>query len=125
LSPTRNAAQSLSCRTSFTRINELLQETGFSEVAVDKQLSFLIHQQADFKSKLGAIQEFNKLKARIQSKLDVTTGGKPIPILGYVSKDNSNRQNNEDDKTSTGNTGGDVGQQDNLNPSVLDSLSTN
>lgn len=67
----------------FTRINEILEETGFSEVAVDKQLSFLIAQQADFTAKLGAIREFNKLKKRITDKLDLTSKGQPIKMVSY------------------------------------------
>lgn len=59
----------------FTRINELLEETGFNEVSVDKQLSFLIHQQSDFQAKLGAIKEFNKLKQRIIDKSDTKLSG--------------------------------------------------
>jgi hypothetical protein len=42
------------------RINELLEQGGLNDHFVDKQLSFLIAQHADFKSKLGAIREYNK-----------------------------------------------------------------
>lgn len=70
----------------FTRINKLLEETGFNDADIDKQLSFIIHQQADFASKLGAIKEYNKLKQRITEKMDLTTKGeKIIPILGGIS----------------------------------------
>ena len=58
------------------RINELLEECGFNEVAVDKQLAFLIHQHEDKKTKLGAISEYNKLKKRIVSKLEIKGLGK-------------------------------------------------
>jgi hypothetical protein len=54
----------------YTRINEILEETGFNDVAIDKQLSFLIHQHADFGSKLGAIREYNKLKARVLERIE-------------------------------------------------------
>lgn len=50
------------------RINEILAETGFNDSFVDKQLSFLLTQHADFTSKLGAIREYNKLKKRIEEK---------------------------------------------------------
>lgn len=50
------------------RINDLLEEGGFNDVFVDKQLKFLLTQSADPKVKLGAIQEFNKLKQRIHEK---------------------------------------------------------
>lgn len=47
------------------RINELLDVEGFNEQNVDKQHLFLLNQFADFKSKLGAVKEFNALKKRI------------------------------------------------------------
>lgn len=53
------------------RINELLRMDGFNDANIDKQLLFLITQGADFKSKLGAIKEYNKLKQRITEKLQI------------------------------------------------------
>lgn len=50
------------------RINELLEEQGLNDQNVDKQLLFLINQHADFKSKVAAIREYNKLKGRITEK---------------------------------------------------------
>ena len=84
-----SASQLLSNIKVFTRINELLEETGFNDVAVDKQLSFLIHQQADFNAKMSAIREYNKLKQRITNKTDLTSDGLPIQIVSYeeVKKD--------------------------------------
>lgn len=62
----------------IARINEILNETGFNDVAIDKQLSFLVHQHADFNAKLGAIKEYNKLKQRIVERADLTSGGRPL-----------------------------------------------
>ena len=62
------------------RVNSLLETGGFSNENVDKQHLFLINQHADLRTKLGAIGEYNKLKARIQSKLDLTTNGKDIVL---------------------------------------------
>ena len=45
-------------------INKLL-EVVLNEAHVDKQLAFLITQNADFGAKLGAIREFNTLRKRI------------------------------------------------------------
>jgi len=64
----QSASRLLSNAKIINRINDLLEETGFNDVAIDKQLSFLIHQHADFSSKLGAIKEYNKLKKRIEEK---------------------------------------------------------
>jgi phage terminase small subunit len=56
----------------FNRINEILEETGMNDVAVDKQLSFLIHQHSDFSAKTAAIREYNKLKQRIVDKTELS-----------------------------------------------------
>lgn len=76
----QSASRLLSNVKVFTRINELLEVGGLNDVNVDKQMQFLINQQADFSAKLGAIKEYNKLKKRITDKLDVTSDGKPLPI---------------------------------------------
>ncbi len=52
-------------------INELL-EVVLNEAHVDKQLAFLITQNADFGAKLGAIREFNALRQRITKKFEGT-----------------------------------------------------
>ena len=52
-------------------INELL-DLSLNEAHVDKQLAFLITQNADFGAKLGAIREFNALRKRITQKFEGT-----------------------------------------------------
>jgi hypothetical protein len=59
-------------------INRLLETGGLNDVAVDKQLSFLIAQHTDFGSKVQAIREYNKLKQRIIDRADVTSGGEKL-----------------------------------------------
>lgn len=54
------------------RINELLDNEGLNDSFIDKQLLFLITQNADFSSKVSAIREYNKLKQRIVSKLELS-----------------------------------------------------
>ena len=66
----------------ITKINNLLEIGGLNDVAVDKQLSFLIAQHADFGSKVQAIREYNKLKQRIIDKTDITTGGDKFATTG-------------------------------------------
>ena len=51
-------------------INELLEGIGLNEAHVDKQLAFLITQNADFGAKLGAIKEYNALRQRMTKKLE-------------------------------------------------------
>lgn len=71
----------------YNRINELLQDQGLNEAFADKQLLFLMQQQADFTNKLGALKEFNKLKQRIIDRADVTTKGKPLEFTVISYKD--------------------------------------
>lgn len=76
-----NASNLLRIPKIIARINSLLETGGFNEENVDKQHLFLINQHADLKTKLGAIREFNALKSRIKSKLDLTTNGKEIVFM--------------------------------------------
>lgn len=68
------------------RIDDYFEAGGLNDSFVDKQLEKLITQDADYKAKLGAIREYNALKSRIQKKIDITSGNKPIPILGDLVK---------------------------------------
>lgn len=65
----------------INRINELLETGGFNEQNVDKQHLFLLNQSADMPTKMKAIQEFNKLRKRIDNKLELVI---PKPILSAV-----------------------------------------
>lgn len=76
------------------RISGLLEQLGFNDAFVDKQLAFLITQYADFPTKLNAVREYNKLKGRIIEKslnLNVTL---PKPIYGgsSISKHDSDKK---------------------------------
>ncbi len=73
-----SAAQLLANIKVCERINQLLEEGGLNDQFVDKQLKFLVTQHADYKSKLGAIKEYNALKARVTKKLDVMSGGEKL-----------------------------------------------
>lgn len=68
-----SASEILSNPKVYNRINELLSEYGLNDQNADKQLLFLIDQQSDFKSKLGAIREYNKLKNRIIERVKQET----------------------------------------------------
>jgi hypothetical protein len=54
----------------LSRINELLDLAGLNDQFIDKQLLFVIMQNADMGSKVSAIREYNKLKQRITDKLE-------------------------------------------------------
>lgn len=54
-------------------LDYLLELRSLNDSYVDKQLEFLITQHADFKSKLGAIKEYNALKTRIRREVTLYT----------------------------------------------------
>lgn len=56
----------------LARINELLELRGLNDAFVDKQLEFLVTQNAELPTKLASIKEYNKLKSRILDKSEVT-----------------------------------------------------
>lgn len=58
------ASQLLKNKKILKRINELYEAGGLNDAHVDKQLELLITQNAEYRPKLGAIQEYNKLKKR-------------------------------------------------------------
>ena len=90
----RSSAQRLLTKDDILdRITEIMEKCGFTNVAIDKELAFLIKQNADYKSKLGAIREFNKLKQRIIEKTDLTSGGKVLDsiVIYKPKKDSENR----------------------------------
>ena len=76
-----SASQLLSNIKVCNRINEILEDTGFNDVAIDKQLAFLITQHTDYKSKLGAIKEYNSLKKRITQKIEAEVKVSPYGEL--------------------------------------------
>lgn len=54
----------LTNRDILERINEIYEGRGLNDSFVDKQLEFVITQNAEFNPKVRAIQEYNKLKKR-------------------------------------------------------------
>ncbi|WP_441001298.1 terminase small subunit [Fodinibius sp. SL11] len=65
------------------RINELLDEAGLNDNFVDKQMLFMITQNADYAQKMAAIREYNKVKGRITNKHDIKSGGEPVKGLTF------------------------------------------
>lgn len=51
------------------KIDQLFEARGLNDQYVDKQLEKLITQDADYKTKLGAIKEYNALKKRVSNSL--------------------------------------------------------
>ena len=49
----------------LARINEIMELGNLNDEFVDKQLAFVITQNADFGAKIQGIREYNKLKRRI------------------------------------------------------------
>ena len=65
------------------RINELLDEAGLNDTFVDKQLLFMITQNADFGNKMAAVREYNKLKQRITDKIDHSSSDGTMSPKGW------------------------------------------
>lgn len=70
----------------LARINELLELGQLNDEFVDKQLAFVITQNADFGAKIQGIREYNKLKRRITDDPLIAIGNvtivDDIPRLG-------------------------------------------
>lgn len=64
-------------------INKMLDEQ-LKEERVDRALAETIHQRKDLRSRVAAITEYNKLKARITEKVDLTSKGEAIKEINYV-----------------------------------------
>lgn len=75
------ASQLLSNVKVCERINQLLDQNGFNDQNVDKQLNFLIVQHGDLKTKLGAIREYNKLKQRVTERIEHEIKLKPVEVM--------------------------------------------
>lgn len=76
----------------LARINELIELSGLNDEFVDKQLAFVISQNADMASKVAAMREYNKLKQRITPRAPVDEKGRTvIPILGGLSQSDENQ----------------------------------
>ncbi len=121
----RSSAHKLLTNTDIlARINEILEMEGLNDSFVDKQLTFLVTQNADLSTKARAINEYNKLKSRITDKVDHTSGGKPIPILApfNVPTHNGNQQNSEAPKENQSSSGRDISEQNNLDTPIVDKL---
>lgn len=106
----------------LNRINELLEEGGLNDAFVDKQLKFLITQNADYTNKLGALKEYNKLKQRITDKLE-TKHILPTPLLDYVFNNNGNEKDNQPQEAIENSAGGDISEQVNLDTLIPDTSS--
>lgn len=69
------------------RINELLESAVLNDEFVDKQLAFLITQNAELGVKVKAIGEYNKLRARITQTLSNKDGEvETITSITYMPK---------------------------------------
>lgn len=84
----------------LARLHELMEIGVLNDARVDKELAFLIEQNSEFGVKLGAIREYNALKARIKQKLDLTTGDQPI--TGIKVEIIKNKEEIKDDTSTSG-----------------------
>lgn len=112
MSAKTNAWRLLTNADILARIDELM-DIYINDQVVDKNLGIVVLQNADFSSKVAAIREYNKLKGRIIEKKDITSGGKPIPILNILSDVQHNDSDQKDkpvEEADQSDTGGDISQ---------------
>lgn len=74
-------------------INKLIDIGGLNDKRVDKELLFLIEQNANFNVKLGAIKEYNSLRKRIIQREEINV--KPEVNLSSVLKELKNKSAQE------------------------------
>lgn len=91
-----NASRLLSNAIILDYMNKLLDEMGLNDIHVDKQLAFLITQNAELGVKMSAIREFNKLRQRIEEKTKVHGE------ITIVIKDKAGRHIQNDDEKQKG-----------------------
>ena len=77
---------------------EQIEILGLTDHAVDMQLAALIHQCGDFRLKLDAIKEYNRLRQRVIDKLDVTTNGQDLPASQFFIQINQAMKSNQVDE---------------------------
>lgn len=64
-----NAYELLTKTDILAYINELLDSYVLNDTQVDKQLAYVIYQQADLRAKIAGIKEYNQLKVRIKDRM--------------------------------------------------------
>lgn len=79
------------------RISELLEEGGLNDSAVDKQLSFVIIQNVDLKSKVAGIREYNRLKQRVINKNELALIETSPEMLQKYLDDLKNKEKKKDE----------------------------
>ncbi len=65
----QGASSNLSKSNISNRINQLLEDIGLTDEAVDKQLAFVIQQHGNLQAKVAGIKEYNNLKKRTQGTI--------------------------------------------------------
>ncbi len=66
------------------KINDVYETRGMNDTFVDKQLEMLITQNAELRTKLGAIQEYNKLKQRIIARAETLNHHAMLGIVRHI-----------------------------------------
>lgn len=73
----------------LARIRELMELGPLNNETVDRELAFVLQQNADLGAKMRAISEFNKLKKRVTDKLELAgaEGQAPVQLVVIRSAD--------------------------------------
>lgn len=88
-----NASRLLTNANILERINSLLEHGVLNDQFVDKQIAFLITQNAELSTKLGAIKEYNALKQRVTKKLKLE-GDVPVTLVRFFGEGDGTDERN-------------------------------
>lgn len=83
------ASELLTSPNILNRVNELFEARGLNDVFVDKQLEKLITQDADFKSKIAAIKEYNAMRQRVVKKIEANITNNMAGFLDQLCGDDT------------------------------------
>lgn len=97
-----------------TDFNEAVAEIAKAKKITLSKARKILLKKAFFEAKKGNFPYYKDIHDRIygkaQEKVDITSGGKPIPILGNVYQDKGDQQNNKSNEENPGDSGGDSGE---------------
>jgi len=96
-----NASKLLRNTKILARLDELMEIGILNNARVDKELAFLIEQNAELNTKLGAIKEYNALKTRIQNKIDLNLKT-PLKNIKFVFEEDGDEEDKNQPETEAG-----------------------
>lgn len=98
-----NASKLLTKADILTRIRELLDLGPLNDAFVDRELAFVILQNAELSPKVAAIKEYNALKSRVTEKLDIKMNSTIKGVKFRIIEDEEKNEEKEGESSGTEN----------------------